>query len=70
MNAPVKTADRGQPLPLSPRTASPSKPSWLARIWLGVLRSLQESREKEAARLIRRHRNLIQDRNPIEVLRP
>lgn len=70
MNAPVKTADSGLSLPLSRKVASPSKPSWLVRIWLGVLRSLQESREKEAARLIRRHRDLIQDRNPIEVLRP
>ena len=70
MSARVKTADGGRPLPSSPKAKSPSKPSWLVRIWLGVLTSLQESRQKEAARLIRRHRNLIADRNPIEVLRP
>lgn len=67
MNVDVKAADGGMSLPSSHRTTNPSKPSWLIRIWLGVLVSLQESREREAMRLIRRHRHLIQDEHAIEV---
>lgn len=54
----------------SPRPiANQSKPSRLARIWSGLLAALHDSRRQEAARLIHRHRDLIQDRNAIDLTR-
>lgn len=35
------------------------KPARHARIWAGLLAALHESRKKEAARVIRRHREII-----------
>jgi len=42
------------------------KPALAVRIWAGLLAALHESREQKAARVIRRHRNLIQDFQAIE----
>jgi hypothetical protein len=44
-----------------------SKPALGVRIWARVLAALHESREQEAARVIRRHRDLIQNFQAIEL---
>jgi hypothetical protein len=44
-----------------------SKPALGVRIWARVLAALRESREQEAARVIRRHRDLIQNFQAIEL---
>jgi hypothetical protein len=43
------------------------KPALAVRIWAGLLAALHESREQEAARVIRRHRDLIQNFQAIEL---
>jgi len=48
-------------------TESHSKPALGVRIWARVLAALRESREQEAARVIRRHRDLIQNFQAIEL---
>jgi len=54
----------------SPRPiANQSKPRLLTRIWTGLLAALHDSRRREAARVIHRHRDLIQDHHAIELLR-
>jgi hypothetical protein len=44
-----------------------SKPALGVRIWTRLLAALHESREQEAARVIRRHRDLIQNFQAIEL---
>ena len=46
---------------------SQPKPALYARIWAGVLAALHESRRDEAARVIRRHRELIDNFEAIEL---
>jgi hypothetical protein len=48
---------------------SPSKPALRAGIWARLLAALHESRKKEAARVIFRHRELIGNFRSIELLR-
>jgi len=43
------------------------KPALAVRIWARLLAALHESREQEAARVIRRHRDLIQNFQAIEL---
>ena len=43
------------------------RPALGARIWTWLLAALQEQREQEAARVIRRHRDLIQNFQSIEL---
>jgi hypothetical protein len=43
------------------------KPALAVRIWPRLLAALHESREQEAARVIRRHRDLIQNFQAIEL---
>ena len=45
------------------------KPALYARIWAAVLAALHESRRGEAARVIRRHRELIDNFQTIELPR-
>jgi hypothetical protein len=55
----------------SPRPiAGEAKRPLPARIWTRLLLALHRSREREAARVIRRHRDRIQDLHPIEFFRP
>jgi hypothetical protein len=58
-------AQRASPGP----TGSYPKPAQAVRIWAGLLAALRESREQEAARVIRRHRDLIQNFEAIETFR-
>ena len=46
------------------------KPALYARIWARVLAALHESRKDEAARVIRRHRELIDNFQVIELPGP
>ena len=46
------------------------KPALYARIWAAVLAALHESRRGEAARVIRRHRELIDNFQAIELSGP
>jgi hypothetical protein len=48
-------------------TENHSRPALGARIWTRLLAALHESRKQEAARLIRRHRDLIQNFQAIEL---
>ena len=48
---------------------SPSKPALRAGIWARLLAALHESRKKEAARVICRHRELVGNFQSIELLR-
>ncbi len=48
---------------------SPSRPTLRRGIWARVLAALHESRNKEAARVIFRHRELIGNFRSIELLR-
>jgi hypothetical protein len=43
------------------------RPSLRVRIWTRLLAALHESRKQEAARVIRRHRDLIQNFQGIEL---
>ena len=43
------------------------KPALCARMWAGLLAALHESRKDEAARVIRRHRELIENFEAIEL---
>ena len=43
------------------------KPALAVRIWTTLLAALHESRKQEAARVIRRHRDLIQNFQAIEL---
>ena len=43
------------------------KPALAVQIWARLLAALHESREQEAARVIRRHRDLIQNFQAIEL---
>jgi hypothetical protein len=57
--------------PPDPRsTESQPKPALYARIWARVLAALHESRNDEAARVIRRHRELIDNFKGIELSGP
>lgn len=47
-----------------------SKPALYARIWAGLLAALHASRRDEAARVIRRHRELIDNFEAIELSGP
>jgi hypothetical protein len=47
-------------------TEGHAKPALAVRIWARLLAALHESREQEAARVIRRHRDLIQNFEAIE----
>ncbi len=49
---------------------SQPKPALYARIWARVLAALHESRSAEAARVIRRHRELIDNFQGIELSGP
>ena len=51
----------------SASTESHPKPALAVRIWAWLLVALHESREQEAARLIHRHRDLIQNFQAIEL---
>jgi hypothetical protein len=46
---------------------SDQKPALSARIWAGLLTALHESRKQEAARMIRRHREFIENFQAIEL---
>lgn len=59
----IMDAQRPSPGP----TEGHPKPALAVRIWAGLLTALHESREQEAARLIRRHRDLIQNFEAIEL---
>ena len=48
-------------------TGSHPRPALGARIWTRLLAALHESRKQEAARVIRRHRDLIQNFQAIEL---
>jgi hypothetical protein len=48
-------------------TEGQAKPALAVRIWARLLVALHESREQEAARVIRRHRDLIQNFEAIEL---
>jgi hypothetical protein len=48
-------------------TESRPRPALGARIWTRLLAALHESRKQEAARVIRRHRDLIQNFQAIEL---
>jgi hypothetical protein len=48
-------------------TRSYPKPALAVRIWAGLLAALHESRKQEAARVIRRHRDLIQNFEALEL---
>jgi hypothetical protein len=48
-------------------TENHPKPALGVRIWTWLLAALHESREQEAARVIRRHRDLIQNFQAIEL---
>ena len=48
-------------------TESRPRPALGARIWTRLLAALHESRQQEAARVIRRHRDLIQNFQAIEL---
>jgi hypothetical protein len=59
----ILDAQRASPGP----TESYPKPALAVRIWAGLLTALRESREQEGARVIRRHRDLIQNFEAIEL---
>jgi hypothetical protein len=48
-------------------TENHPRPALGARIWTRLLAALHESRKQEAARIIRRHRDLIQNFQAIEL---
>lgn len=48
-------------------TENHPRPALGARIWIWLLAALHESRKQEAARVIRRHRDLIQNFQAIEL---
>lgn len=68
MKVRTDVTDVDMSLPSSPTKARPSKPSRIVCTWRAVLTSLRESREREAARLIHQHLDLVQDGNAIEFL--
>jgi hypothetical protein len=55
------------PRPNLRSTKSHSKPALGVRIWAVLLTALREPREREAARVIHRHRGLIQNFRAIEL---
>jgi hypothetical protein len=48
-------------------TENDPRPALGVRIWTWLLEALHESREQEAARVIRRHRDLVQNFQSIEL---
>jgi len=57
----------GAPRPHLWSTENRPRPALGVRIWTRLLAALHESRRQEAARVIRRHRDLIQNFQAIEL---